>query len=233
MVYIHGGAFTRGSSGTEFYGPDFLLQKDIVLVTFNYRLGAFGFLTLNDPQAEVPGNAGLKDQSLALKWVKENIQFFGGDPNNITLFGESAGAISVHFHMLSKMSKNLFHRAIVQSGTALRAIVPDNGYALRLARALGWDGKEGNAKDMVEFLRLQDHTKIASVQEKLITPEEFKDRIMFSFGPVVEPYVSKQCLIARDPKDMCRRAWSRSMPILIGGTSDEGLFSYRREFRLR
>ena len=162
MVYIHGGAFCRGSSGTELYGPDFLIQKDIVYVNFNYRLGALGFLSVDDPEAKVPGNAGLKDQALALKWIKENVQFFGGDPNNITLFGESAGGCSVHYHLLSNMSKNLFHRAIVMSGTALNnwSVMPDLKYPLRLAKALGWSEKDGDAKAMVEFLREQDAMKI-------------------------------------------------------------------------
>lgn len=235
MVYIHGGAFCRGSAGTDMYGPDWLIQKDIVLVSFNYRLGAFGFLSVNDPKAQVPGNAGLKDQSLAMKWIKQNVQFFGGDPNNITLFGESAGGCSVHYHLLSSMSKNLFHRAIVQSGTALNnwSVAPDHQFALRLAKALGWEEKDGDAKDMVDYLRDQAPEKIVQAQEQLITPEESKDQLLFPFGPVIEPYVSAQCLIPTNPVDMCRRAWSRSLPILIGGTSDEGLFSYAGEELMR
>lgn len=89
VVWIHGGGFMVGSSCTDCYGPDYLLQKDVIVVTFNYRCGVFGFLTLDDPELGVPGNAGLKDQVFALKWVQRNIERFGGDPNNVTLFGES------------------------------------------------------------------------------------------------------------------------------------------------
>lgn len=71
------------------YGPDFLLQKDVVVVSFNYRCGVLGFLSLDDPKLGVPGNAGLKDQVVALKWVRKNIKNFGGDPLNVTIFGES------------------------------------------------------------------------------------------------------------------------------------------------
>lgn len=70
-----------------FYGPDYLVEKDVILVTINYRLNIFGFLSLKDPKLEVPGNAGLKDQTMALNWVKKNIVCFGGDSNNITIAG--------------------------------------------------------------------------------------------------------------------------------------------------
>lgn len=227
MIYIHGGGFMTGTGGMARHAPDFLFQKDVLLVTFHYRLGAFGFLSVEDPAADVPGNAGLKDQNLALKWVKENIQFFGGDPNNITLTGHSAGAASVHFHLVSNMSKNLFNRAIIQSAAILSdwAVTPRNR-ALRLAKILGWDESQGDGHDMVEFLRAQDHLKIAEGQEKILTPEE-KLKLSLTFGPVIEPYMGKQCLIPVHPKDMCRRAWSRSLPIIIGGSSEEGLISYK------
>lgn len=89
MVWIHGGGFMGGSSKTDVYGPDYLLQKNVVIVSFNYRLGVIGFLSLSDPELNVPGNTGLKDQVFALKWVQKNISKFGGDPGNVTLFGES------------------------------------------------------------------------------------------------------------------------------------------------
>lgn len=89
MVFIHGGGFMMGSGCTDAYGPDYILQKDVILVTFNYRLGVSGFLSLDDPALGVPGNAGLKDQTFALKWVQRNIENFGGDPNNVTIMGES------------------------------------------------------------------------------------------------------------------------------------------------
>lgn len=116
MAYIHGGGFTYGSGNVESVGPDFLVPRGVILVTINYRLGALGFLSLQTP--ECPGNNGLKDQNLALRWIQKNISAFGGNPDNVTLFGESAGSVSVHYHLLSKLSRGLFHRAITQSGTA-------------------------------------------------------------------------------------------------------------------
>ncbi len=84
---VHGGAFYQGSSKTDVYGPDYFMEKDVILVNFNYRLGAIGFLSLNDKSLGVPGNTGLKDQLFAMKWIKNNIRNFGGDDHNITVFG--------------------------------------------------------------------------------------------------------------------------------------------------
>lgn len=89
MVFIHGGGFAEGSGNDLVCGPDFLVEKGVILVTINYRLGILGFLSLDLP--EYSGNMGLKDQQLALKWTHQNIEYFGGDKNRITIFGQSAG----------------------------------------------------------------------------------------------------------------------------------------------
>lgn len=111
---IHGGAFSSGSS--DWLGPELLLNRDIVLVTFNYRLGPLGFLSLAN--TKYPGNYGLKDQLLALQWVNRNIEQFGGNRSLITLYGHSAGAVSAHLHLLTSKSHGLFQRAIISSGSA-------------------------------------------------------------------------------------------------------------------
>ncbi|GBP92910.1 Esterase B1 [Eumeta japonica] len=115
MFFIHGGGYKCGSGNTEDYGPDFLVKEEVVLVTINYRVEVLGFLCLENK--DVPGNAGMKDQVAALRWVQKNISTFGGDPNNVTIFGDSAGGISVGLHILSPMSKGLFQRAILMSGS--------------------------------------------------------------------------------------------------------------------
>ncbi|XP_065224411.1 esterase E4-like [Planococcus citri] len=117
IVTIHGGAFIALSGSKLFYSPDYLITKDVVVVSINYRLGVLGFLNLGIP--ECAGNMGLKDQVMALKWIQQNIARFGGDPKNVMISGESAGGASVHFHLLSPMSRGLFHKAIVRSGTSL------------------------------------------------------------------------------------------------------------------
>jgi cholinesterase len=98
------------------------MQKDVVIVTFQYRMGAFGFLSLDDPSLNIPGNAQFRDQIFALNWIKRNIGNFGGDPGNVTLFGESWGGIAASYHLASEKSKGLFHKAILMSGTALHGL---------------------------------------------------------------------------------------------------------------
>ncbi|PSN57791.1 Esterase FE4 [Blattella germanica] len=117
MIWIHGGNFVTGSGTSIMFGPDHLLTENVILVTINYRLGLLGFLCLRE--VDIPGNNGLKDQVMAMHWVKKNIMKFGGDPSRVTIFGQSAGAASVHLHMMSPMTYGLFHRAIAQSGTGL------------------------------------------------------------------------------------------------------------------
>lgn len=140
-----------GSNNSALYSPGFLLMEDIVLVTINYRLGILGFLRLDDPSLEVPGNAGLKDQVLALKWVQKNIRKFGGDPNNVTLYGESAGSASVNYQVLSPLSKGLFHKAIMQSGCVLNP----------------WPYLRSNCLDVMKFVK-KDCKNEAEVLETLM-----------------------------------------------------------------
>ncbi|XP_044729186.1 uncharacterized protein LOC123292537 [Chrysoperla carnea] len=118
MVWFFGGGFQYGTIFGHRYGPEFLISQDIVLVKVSYRLNTFGFLMIDDPKYGIPGNAGFKDQVLALKWIQKNIHNFGGDPNQVTIFGQSAGGTSVNLLSLSPLAKGLFHRAIMQSGTA-------------------------------------------------------------------------------------------------------------------
>jgi para-nitrobenzyl esterase len=118
MVWLHPGAFQVGDSAAQV--PTELLDRGVVVVTLNYRLGVLGWLAHPGLTAESPdatsGNYGLQDQQVALQWVQTNIRRFGGNPDNVTIFGESAGGVSVHAHMISPQSEGLFHRGIIQSG---------------------------------------------------------------------------------------------------------------------
>ena len=108
MVWLTGGAFLGG--GGIWYGPSLWMVHEIILVTVNYRVGPFGFLTLGNNEA--PGNAGMLDQVMALEWVRDNIEHFGGDPEEVTLAGESAGSFSAFYHLVSPRSMGLFQRII-------------------------------------------------------------------------------------------------------------------------
>ena len=123
MVWIHGGGFFAGFGGEERHNGARLAQKGVVVVTLNYRLGAFGFLAHPALAAESPhhaaGNYGLLDQIAALQWVQRNIARFGGDPSRVTIFGESAGGMSVGSLIASPLAKGLFQRAILESGTGV------------------------------------------------------------------------------------------------------------------
>lgn len=126
MVWLHGGAFIYGSGGAT-YNPERLVENGVVVVTLNYRLGAFGFL----PHSALgSSNFGLQDQQLALQWVQGNIAEFNGDPDNVTLFGESAGGHSVMSQLVSPAAEGLFHKAIVQSGSYNGDQLPLQGFDL-------------------------------------------------------------------------------------------------------
>lgn len=138
MVWIYGGGFeTGGTFGNPplYDGRYISAVGEIIVVSFNYRLGPLGFLTLDSAGHLVPPNLGFHDQILALKWVQENVAAFGGDPKLVTIFGESAGAISVGALVLSPLAKGLFKRAIAQSGAPLSVVMDTREQALAKTKA--------------------------------------------------------------------------------------------------
>ena len=159
MVYIHGGAFIMGGGASYFFGPNYLLENDVILVTFNFRLGALGFLATSDKAAT--GNYGLLDQIEALKWVQKNIEKFGGDPNKVTIFGEDSGAASATILAMSPLASGLFHGVISLSGNALcdQYMQNDpNEAAVELANRLECSSEKG--EDIVNCLSRQTQQDI-------------------------------------------------------------------------
>jgi len=157
MVWIHGGSNTAGDADDAGFDARTLVHRGLVLVTINYRLGALGFLVHPELDAESPhrtsGNYGLLDQVAALEWVRDNIAKFGGDPANVTVVGESAGAFDIGFLMTSPRARGLFHRAIAESGAVGGFHGPrTKPYAEQLARKLV-DYDHGPAQGAVQFLR--------------------------------------------------------------------------------
>ncbi|XP_063991923.1 carboxylic ester hydrolase-like [Diachasmimorpha longicaudata] len=219
MVWIHGGGFYSGTSHSSLYSPKFLLDHDIVLVTLNYRIGALGFLSTADSSAY--GNQGMKDQVQSLRWVQENIAAFGGDPDNVTIFGESAGAVSVHHLIMSPSTRGLFHRAISQSGTSLspwamntQKTAKERAYKL----ATEFDCADNDTMKLVHCLRKQDAEKIINVSQKWLIAESL---IQPHFRPVVEPHNTGAFLI-EDPIDTLRAGRAADIPWLNGVNSNEG-----------
>ncbi|PZC86944.1 hypothetical protein B5X24_HaOG200211 [Helicoverpa armigera] len=157
MLWVFGGGFYSGTATLDVYDPKILVsEENVVYVSMQYRVASLGFLFFDTP--DVPGNAGLFDQLMALQWVKDNIAYFGGNPHNITLFGESAGAVSVSLHLLSPLSRNLFSQAIMQSGaaTAPWAIISREESILRgirLAEAVHCPHSRTDMGPMIECLR--------------------------------------------------------------------------------
>uniref|UniRef100_A0A1B0AZH6 carboxylesterase n=1 Tax=Glossina palpalis gambiensis TaxID=67801 RepID=A0A1B0AZH6_9MUSC len=228
MVWIHGGGFTTGSGIRNFIcGPDYFMMENIVLVTFNYRLSMFGFLSLCDPRVQVPGNAGLKDQMLAIQWVKDNIDYFGGDSENITLFGQDAGGASVHYLLSSEHTRDLFQKAIIQSGCFLHewALSFD---AVQLSYLLacrkGYQGPKENDKCILEYLQSVPAEILVDIDD-LDVLGRYKG-YLYAFLPSVEPYESGDSIITKPVWDLIRCGWGNNIPLMIGGTSFEGLCMY-------
>lgn len=216
MVFIYGGAFLSGTSSLEIYDPSILtFSEDIIVVSMNYRVGAFGFLALPGNK-DIPGNAGLFDQQLALKWVHENIAAFGGDPNSVTLFGHSAGAACVGFHLLSPGSQNYVKRVILQSGSvsaawAINTHKRAKRLTLKLAELLGCPINDESA--MVDCLKQVDAAKIV---EKQLYVETIHPFVLTRITPIVD-----YDFISDTPSNAIKEGFKKT-EVLIGGTKDDG-----------
>ncbi|XP_026479131.1 esterase FE4-like [Ctenocephalides felis] len=224
MFWVHGGDFVMGSGNTDMYGPDYLMDYDVILVTFNYRLGILGFLNLD--LEECPGNVGLMDQVAALKWTKQNIAKFGGDPNNITIFGESAGGASVHYLVLSDTTRGLFQKAIAQSGSALNPWAFQRHHlknAFRLCEALGHPTTD--TKDALKFLQTVPVDDFVNIKiPPLVDGQLVSD---FVFVPSLEKrYSSHEPFLAELPVDKMLKGDFNKVPFMTGITDAEGILAF-------
>ncbi len=217
MVWIFGGGFFSGSPTLNLYDGKILAAlNDLIVVSIGYRVGSMGFLYLGHPSA--PGNAGLFDQLMALEWVQQNIKSFGGDPNNVTLFGESAGAVSVSLHLLSPLSRDKFQRAILQSGSAnmpWASVTPDEGLRRSEHFAKEWIGcaADGTMQELSDCLRMASPATI--VENEWVTD----GIIQFPWVPVVDG-----AFLVEHPVESLRRRNFKKCPILLGSNHNEGSF---------
>jgi len=224
MVWIHGGAFMTGAGSQPGYSGTRLARKGVLVVTLNYRLGPFGFLAHPALARESPrgasGNYGLYDQIEALRWVRKNIAAFGGDPSRVTIFGESAGAMSVGYLLLSPLAKGLFHRAILQSGapTGQRHIMPGARGPLdqaletgkRLAANLGCTDE----KDVAAAMRAKTTDEIMEAARQSV------DFIFRSGGLTFAPVFDGRLLPA-PPEELLAKGKYQRVPIIVGTNRDE------------
>jgi len=227
MVWIHGGAFVFGSGSQPDYSGVEFAKQGVLLVSFNYRLGRLGFfafpaLTREHPD-ELKGNYAYMDQIAALKWVQRNIAAFGGDPNNVTIFGESAGGVSVHTLLTSPLSRGLFHKAISESGGARDGVLTgrpiakngvDPNYAVS-AESIGvnfarWKGIEGIDAAALAKLRALSVADIISRGQE-------------TAGPGGPPTYSGPILDGRLVKETAQSAYEAGrqmrVPLIIGSNS--------------
>ncbi len=218
MVWIHGGAFTMGSGGSPMYDGITFAKRNIVLVSINYRLGALGFLRLTDlTGARVPatGSEGIQDQAFALQWVQENITAFGGDPDNVTIFGESAGGMSVGALLGMPAAQPLFHKAIPQSGAGHHAVPAAR--ATRVAELLLEE--LGISPDDTEALYAATADEILAAQMKLeanTTELQERDIAGMAFQPCIDGVH-----IPDLPIRSIAAGLSKGKPVLIGTTLEE------------
>lgn len=219
MFWIHGGAFIMGSGSSGLYrGGRLVAREDVVVVTINYRLGPFGFLAhpelAEESSAGSSGNYGIFDQIKALEWVQKNIEAFGGDPQNVTIFGESAGAFSVCYLMASPLTKGLFNRAIMQSGSCSVPKTSEQDYetSSELAADLKCD-----PADSLTCLRSKSDEEIMKIVARQLRKKPISSGGMeFEWWPHVDGW-----LFAEQPIELLRKGDFNKVPLMIGSNRDE------------
>ncbi|XP_028395425.1 acetylcholinesterase-like [Dendronephthya gigantea] len=233
MVWIHGDSFIKGSSSLPIHnGKTLASHGDVIVVTFNYRLGALGFLATGDNRIE--GNMGLYDQRMALFWVKKNIQVFGGNPNSITIFGESSGAASVGFHLLAQSGENLFHRAILQSGSPI-------AYWASMSKAQA----SQRLKKFLKKLKCEDDGNLRNCLSQIpaeVIVRAQQDLASVQFGHFTWVPVIDHILIGDNPRYLIKNLPKKKVNVLLGTNKNEGsrwmvyllnFLRYKRPFKLK
>ena len=210
MVWFHGGGFIEGSGSLPSFHGETLARKGVVLVTVNYRLGVFGFFAHPELTAEseqgVSGNYALLDQVAALRWVRDNIAAFGGDAGNVTIFGQSAGAMSMFLLLVSPLSQGLFHKAIGQSGSAFSFL--STSATLREV--------EGRGLQLAESWGASSPGELRALPVQALIGPDLETYRAGGHRPNVDGWA-----IPEDPIRMVVEGRVPSVPLMLGGTSDE------------
>ncbi|TWI04030.1 carboxylesterase family protein [Bradyrhizobium daqingense] len=206
MVFIHGGGFVSGTANDPLFDGAKLAQAGLIVVTVNYRLGVLGWLTHPALSEDGSGNFGLMDQIAALRWVHDNIAAFGGDPNNVTLFGNGAGATSIALLMLCRQARGLFHKAILQSLPGRAALQSRREAELVSAQFVAEFVSEPDLRDVPP-------AKLLAAQDRTLA------KLTRAFGPVVDG-----SLVAEDIVTAFTARHESRIPLIIGSNDDETRF---------
>ncbi len=211
MVFIHGGGFSSGSNSVPVYDGTHMAQKGVVFVSINYRLGIFGFYSHpelgQESEHSVSGNYGILDQIAALEWVRDNIEYFGGDPENVTIAGQSAGAFSVHYLVSTQKTEGLFHKAIAESGAA---IFPRND----LSRTIDLDWAQDQGLEVQEQLGSNSLEELRSLDADLLL------NVQTRFSPIIDGYIFPAPIY-----QLYEAGEYNDVPVLMGWNANEGNFS--------
>ncbi|XP_064638811.1 cholinesterase-like isoform X2 [Lineus longissimus] len=228
IVFIHGGEYSYGSAHGYLGYP--LATTGVVVVTIQYRLGPFGFLSTIDPS--VAGNAGMFDQIMALKWVQKNIKSFHGNPEMVTLFGHNSGATSACLHMLSPLSQGLFHQVIAIGGVANTPWAVKNWtmaayYSSVLMRYVRCkDDVEGNILEELECMRKTNTSRLLEFSKKVLYIADTLPWFPIIGGPGDNRFLPRDLeTLAKEPRH------SRHINVMVGLSKNEGQYLFEREIR--
>lgn len=220
MVWIHGGGFVNGGASPAVYDGRHFARRGVVFVSFNHRLGRFGFFAHPALSAESPkgplGNYGYMDQIAALRWVQRNVGAFGGDPGNVTIFGESAGGGSVNTLMVSPLAKGLFHKAIVQSGGGRAG-------GIMTPRSLKEGEPVGVAFAKVAGVAGEDAAALAALR-KLPAADVVRGLNMMTMGPQRDTYAGPMVdgqIVVEEPETAFRAGRQARVPYVVGANNRE------------
>lgn len=226
MVWIHSGGAVMGAGSWRVYDGTELASKDVIVVTFNYRLGIFGFFAHPELTAESPhhtsGNYGIIDQIQALEWVRDNIAAFGGDPENVTIFGQSFGSASVSILMASPLAKGFFHRAIGQSGANFGRLpeLTDSRLGMPSAESEGLAFSKLIIKEKLPALREVSAVELFEASKKTYANLDKQSRII-----IVDGWVLPQ-----EPYDIFIQGKQHDIPVIVGFASDESYLGHPQAF---
>ena len=223
IVHFNNGNFVFQAS--SLLSPDLFMNRgDTIFVSLDYRLGSFGYLSTGDENS--PGNFGLKDQVRALKWIRKNIRSFGGNPNSVTLVGRSASAYNINMHMMSPLSKGLFHRAVLRSGTALTPFNYPTRCPLKLARlqakVLGIPNSDVlSPAQLIDALRVVSASTLAQSLNLLKYKNNYP---LIVYRPVIEKE-SRGAFFTHNIKKQWKSGHFNQVPLIFTFTSNEGVLN--------